>query len=230
MKIREKRRRSNTPEHGVTLITTLFLIIIMLIMCTLIIDLPIVYLAAREAQLTADSSALAGVSQLDGSNAGWRRAKRAAFLALRANTIYGVDPTFQRADQFGTIIATYEPDPMGIEDDPNYRATSYRIENLIVLIERGRYWRPTTSDPYRFSSLEALGPGTVQDGDYGVASGCPAPTGCDPTRVANAVRVKLTITGFTQFFGQLLPGRPMIDRISRTAVSAQSDFVGPQDY
>lgn len=89
-----KESRTGAPvreqEQGGVLVLFALLSAVLLGITALMVDIPRQEILVLELQAASDAAALAAAEQLDGTEAGWERAKEAARIALHANSVSGV--------------------------------------------------------------------------------------------------------------------------------------------
>ena len=195
------------------IIVGIFVVFVFLGLAVILIDVAMLSLTGRKVQNVSDAVALAVVSKLDGSQDGWIKSKRAGFLALRGNSIFRANSSFQNGDEFGVIE---NPAPSGSE----YDATRYTIGSLELAVDRGYYFSTDGGVSYSFQSLETPDlTTTVVASVHGET--CP----CLVWEVANAARVKITVRELDSYFTGVFGVGGAFTTSSRVAISARSDFV-----
>ena len=201
-------------ERGSMIIFGFFGVFLLCWMSILVIDVASLSKAARKIQNTADATALGVVATLDRTQESWMSAKRAGFLVLRQNDIYGAGNLYQTPDEFGTVL---DPSPDGLEGGSEYDSTDFQIANLHLNIERGYYG--LIDGEYQFRSLEIADAVTdlVPKSDG---------TACDRMvwDIANAARVQITLNNVPSYFAQTFGAQGAISQVVREAVSAKDDF------
>ncbi len=206
-------------ERGAVLFAGMFGIMVLLALGALVVDILRMERIGRSLQRAADSASLAASLHMKGDPyttsptapvASWRKAKRAAVLALRNNLIAeGSNDLANGADW--TPAGTGDP-----YDSTMYGGTDIIIGNLRFTIERGMWLYDeeaanTDGDPETgpyFVPLES------EDGQ------CPEVCSGNNYGYANAVRIRAQMTGMRSFFPLAWAGTTDIGALSREAVGA----------
>lgn len=173
-------------DRGAVIPIIAVILVAMLVILAFVIDIPSEELIAKQVQAASDAAALAGASELDGTAAGFIRAKQAAVAALKGNKIKGASQNFGDNRSFALNSG---PIYNQTTDGAIYRGTSGASGNLSVTIERGLYWSSVDGSNYEFTSLE--------DASTGTKFGLPL------TTFANAVQVSVRINNIDTMFAKV---------------------------
>ena len=164
------------------------ILVAVFIVMAFVIDIPSEEVVGKQLQAASDAAALAASSELDGTSAGFIRAKKVAVAVLRQNRIKGASHNLDGNNSFALNTGSiYNADL----DGTNYSGTSGTSGNLEISIERGIYWSKEDDSGYEFNSLESVNTGKK----YGL-----------PLYLfANAVQVSIKLnnvdTSFAKLFG-----------------------------
>lgn len=208
-------------ENGLALLLIVFIILGIVGVLSLVVDLSREEISIDDLQIAAEAASLAGAKSLDGTELGWRNAKRAVIAALKQNTIYGSltrlnpDNNPQIRFDIGEVIDEYERIN---NSSPRYHYHQGRIGNLLVKMERGVYWHssePNNDNPagYLFTGLEEQPLQTS-----GVSESRPMILNVPVHLLANAVKVTITLDSLATTFGRVLK-QNSFDDLSRSAIA-----------
>ena len=214
-------------EEGAALILVLLLILSFLSLAGFVVDSARIELAGKEAQNAADSLALAGAVELNGTEEGWERSKFAIFAAFRENSLFGAQSDYKTPNYYGVRIpkargsgakvksAKIAPLKGSALKEYIERTRAFRFEDLTLEIERGVYRLDHATSAYQFFSLE--------DGQLD-----PLPTApglSEPWDTAHAVRVRIKVRDIDYTFSKVIPGMGGASAsIEKEALSAKESF------
>lgn len=217
-------RSRRSAERGAVLVAGLFGVMVLLAFGALVVDLLRIERIARSLQRAADAASLAGTLQLKGDPyeyaedtpatvSAWRKAKRAAVLALRSNIVAeGTNELAGGAKWLGQ--GTIDP------WDLSYGGTDAGVGNLHFTIERGAWL-------YKEGEEGGIDIDGGKDGPFFVSlesdSGkCPEVCTVYNYQASNAVRVRVVLTGMRSFFPLAWAGTAQVSGISREATASKN--------
>ncbi len=234
------QRELKSSEEGVVILVVMAAIFIFGFVAILVLDVSSMQLTARNTQTVADAAALAGAAYLDGTEDGWKNAKRATVIFFRENVSSISASNASSPGEFGTKSGMFDP----IEDVDDFAFTEYEIGDISIEIRRGSYYS-NSGCTNEFQSLEVgqekiftpthpnSNPGDDEDTRCPLAE-CvledPAvdQCNCDVFVLANAVEVKVSVTDPPTFFIDLIPGLSnVIPPIARTGVGSKPNYEPP---